>query len=109
MNREQTPPPTLQHKAYDEPSLFEVKGLLREARQQKNVPAGSVPEVGLLDPDGDIVRYLKAQGQARLDMPYRRISRAELARMPRSGSDCAAAARMGGKKPKAARDSPTTL
>lgn len=60
-------PPILQHKAYDESSLFEVEGLLREARRQKSIPEGSVPEVCLLDPDGDIVRHLKASGRAHLD------------------------------------------
>jgi hypothetical protein len=35
--------------------------------------------------------------------------RAELPRIPRSGSDCAAAAKMAGRKPNAASDSPTTL
>src|SRR5439155_26888570 len=43
-------------------------------------------------------------------MRYRwRISRDEFAVMPRSGSDWAAAARIGGRMPRAARDSPTIL
>jgi hypothetical protein len=31
--------------------------LLREARRQKGLPSAAVPEVCILDPDGDIVRY----------------------------------------------------
>jgi hypothetical protein len=38
-----------------------------------------------------------------------RSSRDELARMPRSGSDCAAAAQIGGRKPNAASDKPNRL
>ena len=67
MKHERILPPILQNKTHDEPSLFEVANLLREARRQKNVPTGLVPEVCLLDPDGDIVRYLKARGQAHLN------------------------------------------
>jgi hypothetical protein len=37
------------------------------------------------------------------------MSRAELASIPKSGSDWAAAAKIGGKNPKAASASPTTL
>ena len=38
-----------------------------------------------------------------------RKSRDELARIPRSGKDWAAAATIGGKKPRAAKDRPTAL
>lgn len=41
------------------------ESLLREARRQKNVPDVAVPEVCILDPDGDIVRHLRAAGRAR--------------------------------------------
>ena len=60
-------PPILNHKAYGAPSLFEPANLLREARRQKDVPDGAVPDVCILDPDGDIVRYLKAQNLAQLN------------------------------------------
>lgn len=33
---------------------------MREARRQKRLEAGPVPEICLLDPDGDIVRHLQA-------------------------------------------------
>jgi uridine phosphorylase len=42
--------------------VFTVDGLLREARRQKSVPPGNVPEICLLDPDGDLSRDLKASG-----------------------------------------------
>lgn len=54
----------LQHKAYDEPSVFRPENLLREARRQNEVEEGSVPAVCLLDPDGDIVDRLRSEGRA---------------------------------------------
>jgi uridine phosphorylase len=59
-----TMPPILAHKHHDAPSAFTPENLLREARRQKAVPAGKVPDVCILDPDGDIVRHLKATGGA---------------------------------------------
>ncbi len=43
---------------FDEPSIFLAKNMLREARRQRGLPIGEVPDICLLDPDGDIVRYL---------------------------------------------------
>jgi len=54
--------PLLQQKQYERPSVFTVEGLLREARRQKSVPDGKVPEICLLDPDGDLSRELKTAG-----------------------------------------------
>jgi uridine phosphorylase len=51
-------------KKYDEPSVFTAENLLREARRQKSTPNGPVPEICLLDPDGDIVRHLLAENRA---------------------------------------------
>lgn len=62
-----TAPPLLRAKAYDQPSLFTPENLLREARRQKSLAAGEVPAVCLLDPDGDIVRYLRRSGRATLN------------------------------------------
>ena len=63
---EQPPvPPILAHKDYAKPSAFTPESLLREARRQKNLADVAVPAVCLLDPDGDIVRRLKADGRAR--------------------------------------------
>lgn len=62
-------PPLLRHKHYDQPSMFVPENLLREARRQKATPAGPIPAVCLLDPDGDLVRNLVATNQAKLN-PY---------------------------------------
>ncbi|MGI9155387.1 MAG: nucleoside phosphorylase [Marmoricola sp.] len=55
----------LDEKSYDEAALFTPENLLREARRQKSLPDLPVPEIVLLDPDGDIVRYLAASGTGR--------------------------------------------
>jgi uridine phosphorylase len=47
------------------PSVFAPENLLREARRQKNLATAGVPEVCLLDPDGDIVRALAKTGRSR--------------------------------------------
>jgi uridine phosphorylase len=54
--------PLLRDKVYDAPSVFRAENLLREARRQKNVPEGKVPEICVLDPDGDLVRHLLQSG-----------------------------------------------
>jgi uridine phosphorylase len=51
-------PPLGEPKEYDEPSVFEPSALLEEARRQKGISDEKVPDVCLLDPDGDIVRYV---------------------------------------------------
>jgi len=53
-------PPILRSKNYRSPSVFTPDALLREARRQKGIGAGTVPEICILDPDGDIVRHLVA-------------------------------------------------
>lgn len=58
-------PPILANKHYAAPSAFSPESLLREARRQKRAAEQAVPDICLLDPDGDIVRQLKAQGRAR--------------------------------------------
>lgn len=58
-------PPILTDKYYGSPSAFSPENLLREARRQKSVAIEPVPEVCLLDPDGDIVRQLQAERRAR--------------------------------------------
>lgn len=57
-------PPILRTKLTDVPSVFRPSALLREARRQKALPDVSVPSVCILDPDGDIVRRLRADGRA---------------------------------------------
>ena len=54
----------MRDKRYDEPSLFAPESLLREARRQKGLVARRVPDVCVLDPDGDIVRHAVAEGRA---------------------------------------------
>ncbi len=58
-------PPIVAGKRDDSPSAFTPESLLREARRQKSASIQPVPDVCLLDPDGDIVRRLKAEGRAR--------------------------------------------
>jgi uridine phosphorylase len=62
--RSQKLPPILAGKHYDTPSAFTPESLLREARRQKRLSGGVVPDVCILDPDGDIVRQLRATGRA---------------------------------------------
>src|SRR5438876_722922 len=58
-------PPILRGKNHQAPSVFAPDALLREARRQKGIGTGTVPEICILDPDGDIVRYLLATDRAR--------------------------------------------
>lgn len=58
-------PPILSDKHHESPSAFTPESLLREARRQKGAGAVAVPKVCLLDPDGDIVRQLRAEDRAR--------------------------------------------
>lgn len=59
--------PLLQNKHFERPAVFQPENLLREARRQKSLPAGSVPKVCILDPDGDIVAHLLRNKQAERD------------------------------------------
>lgn len=47
-------PPLLDHKHYDEATVFVPESLLREARRQKGLKDGLVPKVCVLEPDGDM-------------------------------------------------------
>ncbi len=53
-----TTPPILQNKRHADPTVFTAENLLREARRQKSLPQTQVPRICVLDPDGDIVRWL---------------------------------------------------
>src|SRR6266545_4067622 len=57
-------PPILANKSPETPSVFLPTALLREARRQKQLNTADVPAVCILDPDGDILRRLKASGRA---------------------------------------------
>lgn len=62
-------PPILSLKAYAEGSVFTPGNLLREARRQRSVPTGVIPEICVLDPDGDMVHHLRETGRAQKS-PY---------------------------------------
>jgi len=51
--------PIFANKHYREPSVFDPANLLKQARRQKSLPAGSVPEICVLDPDGDLSAYIR--------------------------------------------------
>lgn len=57
----------MDNKKYNEPSVFTPENLLREARRQKNVDNCKVPDVCVLDPDGDLVDYLIRTNQATIN------------------------------------------
>ena len=57
-------PPILRGKNPLARSEFTPENLLREARRQKALAIDTVPEVCILDPDGDMVRHLIATGCA---------------------------------------------
>jgi uridine phosphorylase len=59
-------PPILAGKDHTAASVFEPANLLREARRQKGVPHAAIPEICLLDPDGDILRALRRAGRVTL-------------------------------------------
>lgn len=63
-------PPILADKDYRAASVFEPANLLREARRQKRVPEIAVPEICILDPDGDILRALRRAGRAELSLGW---------------------------------------
>ena len=50
--------PILSYKFHDKPSVFQPENLLREARRQKGITELVIPEICILDPDGDIEKYV---------------------------------------------------
>src|SRR5215213_4958678 len=62
--------PIFDNKETAEPSVFQPSAMIREARRQKDLPVADVPRICLLDPDGDIVRRLRATGQAERFEPW---------------------------------------
>ncbi len=59
-------PPLLTNKFYRRNPVFTSENLLREARRQKHLRKANVPPICVLDPDGDLVRYLNTTGMAKL-------------------------------------------
>ena len=64
MTKEQVPS-ILAAKRHDDVSVFKPENLLREARRQRSLPGENVPSICALDPDGDMVRSLRAAGRVR--------------------------------------------
>ena len=60
-------PPILRDKRYEEDSAFSPDSLLREARRQRRLANVLVPPICILDPDGDLVRWLEAAARATRD------------------------------------------
>ena len=58
--------PLLERKDHGAPSVFRPENMLREARRQKALDCGVVPEVCVIDPDGDVVSYVRRRFAARL-------------------------------------------
>jgi uridine phosphorylase len=58
--------PIVNGKSHESPSVFRPEALLREARRQKGLPLLDIPQVCVLDPDGDVVRHLKRLGVGRV-------------------------------------------
>src|SRR5215468_10893764 len=58
--------PIIGGKNHKAPSVFRPEALLREARRQRQLPLIAVPEICVLDPDGDVVRHLKRTGAGRI-------------------------------------------
>ncbi|QAU12861.1 uridine phosphorylase [Halorubrum sp. BOL3-1] len=59
--------PLFEAKEFGEPSVFVPEALMENARRQKDLPERRVPDICVLDPDGDIVRQLAATGAAQKD------------------------------------------
>ena len=56
--------PLLDRSDHGASSVFRPENMLREARRQKGLPQGSVPPVCVLDPDGDIVHFVRRSSAA---------------------------------------------
>jgi uridine phosphorylase len=62
--------PILDQKFYNEPSVFQPENLLREARRQKGITERAIPEICILDPDGDIEEYVIQKYDAQLNKAW---------------------------------------
>lgn len=63
-------PPILCNKHHAEPSAFSPSSLLREARRQRRLDDVPVPQICVLDPDGDLARRLEAEGRGSRDLHW---------------------------------------
>jgi uridine phosphorylase len=80
-------PPILRDKAFAEPSVFQPANLLREARRQKRLAPVQIPEIRVLDPDGDILRVLQREERAALS-PAWACYHTELYEFDQQGERC---------------------
>jgi purine-nucleoside phosphorylase len=62
--------PILNHKFHDKPSVFQPENLLREARRQKGITEHIIPEICILDPDGDIEEFVISNHNAQLNKAW---------------------------------------
>jgi uridine phosphorylase len=62
--------PIVANKHHGAASAFTPENLLREARRQKGLAETPVPDVCVLDPDGDMVRRLRWAGRAQQDSAW---------------------------------------
>jgi purine-nucleoside phosphorylase len=62
--------PILNHKFHQKPSVFQPENLLREARRQKGLTELIIPEICILDPDGDIEAYVIEKHNAQLNKAW---------------------------------------
>ena len=65
-------PPILAQKHDSQRSAFTSENLLREARRQKRITC-SIPNICVLDPDGNIVRSLLAGSEAMIAIAADRL------------------------------------
>lgn len=79
-------PPLFDGKSVSAPSVFTPENLLREARRQKAIAEAPIPRVCVLDPDGDIVRHVRATQTGRND-PAWACYHTDLVRTKRRGGD----------------------
>jgi len=78
--------PLFESKEFDERSVFTPSALLKNARRQKDLPERPVPDICVLDPDGDIVRKLTETGAAERDEAWPGYH-TELYRFERNGEE----------------------
>jgi uridine phosphorylase len=62
--------PLLDAKAHGQPSVFTAANLLREARRQRDLQERAVPPICILDPDGDLTRYLLESAGGAVDASW---------------------------------------
>lgn len=66
---EDSTPPILDH-AVDQPSSFTPENLIDDVRRQRQIPAGIVPPVCILEFDGDLTDWLVRDGMAEPFAPW---------------------------------------